>query len=178
MTNRKSQRTRVLELLQERRGQWVPLPELVKISCQYGARVMELRRAGYTISLIRKRVFFGAVRFLAGVLGVPAPSILPRGFARVIENGHEIFDNTLWVKPHCPLCGVLVEAGLGEKFGNQYQCRGCAASVNIHAIADADGAFVISIDPQSAVWDHIAAELSLSAIKDSASVDALAQGTA
>lgn len=47
---RKNQRDRILALLIEARGQWVPLPQILdlKIS-QFGARIKELRGLGFKI---------------------------------------------------------------------------------------------------------------------------------
>ena len=49
MTDRGTQRGRILRLLKENSNQWVPSYRLAEIALQYGARVLELRRAGYTI---------------------------------------------------------------------------------------------------------------------------------
>ncbi len=49
MRTRPTQRAAILRLLEERKGQWVPSYELAGIALQYGARVLELRRAGYAI---------------------------------------------------------------------------------------------------------------------------------
>ena len=49
MKSRNTQRDRILRLLQSRAGEWVPSYELAAIALQYGARVLELRRAGYNI---------------------------------------------------------------------------------------------------------------------------------
>ena len=49
MRNRTTQRQRILQLLREREGGWVPSPELAAIALQYNARVLELRRQGYNI---------------------------------------------------------------------------------------------------------------------------------
>ena len=49
MRARPTQRAAILRLLEERKGQWVPSYELAGIALQYGARVLELRRAGYAI---------------------------------------------------------------------------------------------------------------------------------
>ena len=47
---RHTQRGKLLAHLQGARGQWVPLPEILRLGiAQYGARVLELRRAGYVI---------------------------------------------------------------------------------------------------------------------------------
>ena len=48
--HRLTQRDRLLQLLQSRSGAWVPLPEILNLQvAQYGARIFELRRAGYQI---------------------------------------------------------------------------------------------------------------------------------
>ncbi len=48
-----SQRDRILRLLQEREGRWVPLYEILPLAAQYDARILELRRQleprGYVI---------------------------------------------------------------------------------------------------------------------------------
>ena len=46
-----TQRSRLLALLQSRRGQWVPLPEILSLGfSQFGARILELRRDGHAIT--------------------------------------------------------------------------------------------------------------------------------
>jgi hypothetical protein len=47
--SRITQRAKILQLLQECEGRWVPSYELAAIALQYGARVLELRRQGYRI---------------------------------------------------------------------------------------------------------------------------------
>ncbi len=49
MRSRITQRERILQLLQEREGQWVPLYEITALAAQYGARIKELRDAGHRI---------------------------------------------------------------------------------------------------------------------------------
>ena len=49
MRNRTTQHQRILQLLREREGGWVPSYELAAIALQYNARVLELRRQGYNI---------------------------------------------------------------------------------------------------------------------------------
>ena len=49
MRSRTTQRQRILQLLQEREGQWVPLYEILPLAAQYSARIHELRTAGYEI---------------------------------------------------------------------------------------------------------------------------------
>lgn len=45
----KTQRARILRLLIDADGAWVPLPEIMACAAQYNARVLELRRLGFTI---------------------------------------------------------------------------------------------------------------------------------
>lgn len=49
MRRRETQRDRILRLLKEREGAWVPVFEVAALACQYGARIKELRDAGYLI---------------------------------------------------------------------------------------------------------------------------------
>jgi hypothetical protein len=44
-----SQCGRILKLLTDAKGAWVPMPELMKLAAQYSARVKELRDAGFAI---------------------------------------------------------------------------------------------------------------------------------
>lgn len=54
--NAKTQRARILRLLIDARGGWVPLPELLACAAQYSARVLELRRLGFVIENKTERV--------------------------------------------------------------------------------------------------------------------------
>lgn len=45
----KTQRARILRLLIDARGAWVPLPEIMACAAQYNARILELRRLGFDI---------------------------------------------------------------------------------------------------------------------------------
>jgi hypothetical protein len=47
--NAKTQRSRILRLLIDARGEWVPLPEIMACAAQYNARVYELRRLGFDV---------------------------------------------------------------------------------------------------------------------------------
>lgn len=47
--NANSQCGRILKLLTDAKGAWVPMPELMKLAAQYSARVKELRSAGFAI---------------------------------------------------------------------------------------------------------------------------------
>ncbi len=51
-----TQRARILQLLAESRGEWVPAVELSKISLQYNARVKEIRAAGHEVESRVERV--------------------------------------------------------------------------------------------------------------------------
>jgi len=47
--NAKTQRSKILRLLIEARGSWVPSPEIADCALQYNARLFELRRLGFLI---------------------------------------------------------------------------------------------------------------------------------
>ena len=50
LPNAKTQRDRILGLLIEARGEWVPLPEVLALGiAQYNARIFELRRLGFNV---------------------------------------------------------------------------------------------------------------------------------
>ena len=54
---RKNQATRILDLLQERAGEWIPLPEILALGiAQNSARSFELRRDGYKIENRTKHI--------------------------------------------------------------------------------------------------------------------------
>jgi hypothetical protein len=47
---RKTQCERILQLLESRKGEWVPLPEILDLRIgQYTTRILELRRDGFAI---------------------------------------------------------------------------------------------------------------------------------
>jgi hypothetical protein len=54
--NAKTQRARILRLLIDARGGWVPLPQIIACAAQYNARIFELRRMGYSIENRTDRV--------------------------------------------------------------------------------------------------------------------------
>jgi hypothetical protein len=54
--NAKTQRARILRLLIEARGAWVPLPEIMVCAAQYNARILELRRMGFNVENKTERV--------------------------------------------------------------------------------------------------------------------------
>ena len=45
----RGQRGRILSLLLERRGTWVPAPELAKIALQYASRLHSIRKEGFVV---------------------------------------------------------------------------------------------------------------------------------
>ena len=49
MSDRKTQRGEILGLLVSARGQWVELPEIMRLAAQYNSRLWELRRLGFKI---------------------------------------------------------------------------------------------------------------------------------
>jgi hypothetical protein len=50
MSEHKSQRAKILALLVNARGGWVPLSEILDLQIsQFGSRILELRRSGFTI---------------------------------------------------------------------------------------------------------------------------------
>ncbi len=50
LVQRKTQSAAILRLLIDAHGSWVPLPEILKLGiAQYNARILELRRLGFTI---------------------------------------------------------------------------------------------------------------------------------
>ena len=50
MSDRLTQRLRILHLLFHADGAWVPLPEILALQIgQYGARILDLRRSGHNI---------------------------------------------------------------------------------------------------------------------------------
>ena len=47
-----NQAKRILSLLLNYQGNWVPLPEILDLRiARYGARIMEIRRAGYQVEM-------------------------------------------------------------------------------------------------------------------------------
>jgi hypothetical protein len=49
MATAKTQRARILRLLTDAHGDWVPLPRIMACAAQYNARLFELRRSGFVI---------------------------------------------------------------------------------------------------------------------------------
>ena len=56
MITRKKQRDQILGILIAARGEWVPLPVIMDRAAQYNARILELRRLGFTIENRTKTV--------------------------------------------------------------------------------------------------------------------------
>jgi len=48
--SRSAQRAKILELLINAHGEWVPLSKIRDCACQYNARIFELRRLGFRIT--------------------------------------------------------------------------------------------------------------------------------
>jgi hypothetical protein len=77
MSERKTQRAKILELLMSAPLQEVPSVELSRISLQYGTRVLELRRLGFRITSRTERrdgivhAFFRLEREFDGVKSKP-----------------------------------------------------------------------------------------------------------
>jgi hypothetical protein len=76
MSNTITQRTKILNLLLSRKGQWVPLPEVTALASQYGARVLELRRMGYTIENKKKKQADGSIHSWFSLIAEPEPVTL------------------------------------------------------------------------------------------------------
>jgi hypothetical protein len=55
-----SQCDKVLGVLREANGDWVPLPKIAACALQYGARILTLRRRGYRI--VNKTEYVNGVR--------------------------------------------------------------------------------------------------------------------
>jgi hypothetical protein len=72
--NAKTQRARILRLLIEACGAWVPLPEIMACAAQYNARILELRRDGFNIPKPRVEVINGQKHTWYRLLPSPAPA--------------------------------------------------------------------------------------------------------
>ena len=74
----KTQRARILRLLIDARGAWVPLPEIMACAAQYNARILELRRAGFNIPKPRVETINGQkhtwYRLLSSPVAAPVSS--------------------------------------------------------------------------------------------------------
>ena len=75
----KTQRDRILNLLQSRPGQWIPLPEILDLGiAQYSARVFELRREGHNIENRTERAGESRRSWFRLVLGDARPNPPPK----------------------------------------------------------------------------------------------------
>ena len=75
--NATTQRTRILRLLIDARGAWVPLPDILTLGiAQYGARILELRRLGFIIENKTDRMD-GARHSWFRLIASPAPKPKP-----------------------------------------------------------------------------------------------------
>lgn len=75
-SDRKTQRARLLNVLVEAHGEWVPLPEILSLGiAQFGARILELRRTGFKIENRTERDDAGAIhswyRLVSGLASLP-----------------------------------------------------------------------------------------------------------
>lgn len=75
-TERQTQRDRIVRLLVEARGEWVALSQILELGiAQYGARIFELRRAGFRIENRTERdPSTGAVHSWFRLPGPPEPT--------------------------------------------------------------------------------------------------------
>jgi hypothetical protein len=71
--DRKSQCARILSLLIDARGSWVPLPEILACAAQYNARLYSLRRLGFHIENRTERDAAGAVHSWYQLINSAAP---------------------------------------------------------------------------------------------------------
>jgi hypothetical protein len=74
--NAKTQCARILRLLIDAHGAWVPLPEIMVCAAQYNARILELRRSGFDIEN-RTEGVDGTRHSWFRLLGSPAAPALP-----------------------------------------------------------------------------------------------------
>jgi Helix-turn-helix domain len=100
-STRSTQRGRILALLIEARGSWVPLPAILELQIsQYGARIFELRRMGFVIENKRDgehswfRLVTGPV---TSAPQAPQPTFSTAGTLRHFGDGQQsaLFDCTL-----------------------------------------------------------------------------------
>ncbi len=106
MTDPKTQRGRILELLIAARGDWVPLPALLECAAQYSARIHELRALGFRIENRRERSVAGITHSWFRLLAAPTTERL--------EKARE------WIsaarpKPEEPITGSLFSDPLPER---------------------------------------------------------------
>jgi hypothetical protein len=83
--SRKSQRARILGLLLDAHGAWVPLPEILELHIsQFGARIFELRRLGFLVENKIQRDDSGTVHSSYRLVTGPA-SAKPEPVKREVE---------------------------------------------------------------------------------------------
>ncbi|SRR6266403_1356175 len=102
----KTQRGKILALLLAACDAWVPLPEIMACAAQYNARVLELRRLGFTIENKTERIngvrhsWFRLIVFPAEPAPTPKPETAksePEWKERPRATGLPLFD--LAVRP-------------------------------------------------------------------------------
>jgi hypothetical protein len=71
--NAKTQTARILRLLMDARGAWVPLFEIMSCAAQYNARLWSLRRLGFQIENKTQRDDSGVVHSWYRLVSPPAP---------------------------------------------------------------------------------------------------------
>ncbi len=73
--NAKTQRARILRLLLDAKGSWVPLPAILDLHIsQFGARIYELRRTGFVIENKTERDDSGVVHSWYRLVSSPTPA--------------------------------------------------------------------------------------------------------
>lgn len=75
----KTQRARILRVLLDAKGSWVPLPVILELRIsQFGARIFELRRTGFVIENKTERDDSGAVHSWYRLVSSPVVSDLAK----------------------------------------------------------------------------------------------------
>jgi hypothetical protein len=96
--NAKTQRARILRLLIDARGDWVPLPEIMACAAQYNARIFELRKLGFTVENKSevvdgvRRSWFRLVASLTPLAPTPKAQPAPAWNDRPRSTGLPLFD--------------------------------------------------------------------------------------
>jgi hypothetical protein len=73
--NAKTQTARILRLLMDARGDWVPLFEIMDCAAQYNSRLWSLRRLGFQIENKTQRDDSGVVHSWYRLVSPPAPPV-------------------------------------------------------------------------------------------------------
>jgi len=89
-----TQRSRILQLLDNARGEWVPLPEILDLGiAQYNSRILELRRLGFRIENRKERhdgKILSSFRLVTGSAGNDSDSLdLPTRVAPCIQESEQ-----------------------------------------------------------------------------------------